>query len=293
MYLAPWCLFYPALVTAYTKLPNWKDSFISLSGGYQIEDHISTGNEVISATQFGKLPSVEESNSNILNDTPAEIIQDNLEIDSSADSTAIESQIQVSEKKENIKTALGLNITSTQMGATTPISKISNSSAPDTPKSTKKEQTLTADTNQALARGLNQTAATTLKRIFNEEAMDELMPLDQAIVHSIAHSGGIDKVRKFYTSIILVGGGISFIPDIDELLKERLLIHTKKMYKGNDFVERIETFPSPRDLDPRVLVWKGGAVLSRLDIADELWISKHEWNELGTRTLKDRALFLW
>ena len=46
-------------------------------------------------------------------------------------------------------------------------------------------------------------------------------------------------------------------------------------------------------MDPRTVCWKGGAVLSILDSAQELWISRAEWNRYGTRILRERCVFQW
>ena len=48
-----------------------------------------------------------------------------------------------------------------------------------------------------------------------------------------------------------------------------------------------------QDVDARTICWKGGAVLGILDSAQELWITQTEWNTIGVRVLRERALFLW
>lgn len=58
------------------------------------------------------------------------------------------------------------------------------------------------------------------------------------------------------------------------------------------FIERVEVLPAPRELDPEVIVWKGATVMSKLDSAKEMWIGTKEWEEVGARCLKDRALLL-
>ena len=39
--------------------------------------------------------------------------------------------------------------------------------------------------------------------------------------------------------------------------------------------------------------WKGGAILSCLDTAQELWILQKDWIKLGARMLRERAPFVW
>lgn len=50
--------------------------------------------------------------------------------------------------------------------------------------------------------------------------------------------------------------------------------------------------PAPRELDPRLLMWKGASVLSKLETAKEMWIGEQEWSEMGSRCLRERALFV-
>jgi actin-related protein 8 len=58
-------------------------------------------------------------------------------------------------------------------------------------------------------------------------------------------------------------------------------------------VEKVEILPAPRELDPRLLVWKGAYVLSKLESTNDMWIGEKEWNEVGVRCLRDRMLFVW
>ncbi|KAJ2158242.1 actin-like protein arp8 [Coemansia sp. RSA 552] len=130
----------------------------------------------------------------------------------------------------------------------------------------------------------------TVTYVSDPEAQDTRMPLDAAITHSIAHAGSIDRARKLYTSIVIVGGGVSFISGFDDLLASRL-IHMRPAFLQS--VERADIVSAPRDLDPRVLAWKGGAVLSRLECAREMWVSAQDWADFGPRMLRDRVLFPW
>ena len=57
-------------------------------------------------------------------------------------------------------------------------------------------------------------------------------------------------------------------------------------------IERVEVLPAPRELDPRLLMWKGASVLSKLETAKEMWIGEQEWSEMGSRCLRERALFI-
>ena len=49
--------------------------------------------------------------------------------------------------------------------------------------------------------------------------------------------------------------------------------------------------PAPREIDPRELAWKGISTLSKLDVANELWIRREDWEALGMRAVRERAFF--
>ena len=42
-------------------------------------------------------------------------------------------------------------------------------------------------------------------------------------------------------------------------------------------MEKVQIIPPPKDVDPRVLVWKGAAVLGKMDGVADLWITKQDW----------------
>ena len=46
-------------------------------------------------------------------------------------------------------------------------------------------------------------------------------------------------------------------------------------------------------MDPGITAWKGAAILSCLESAQELWIGRHEWERIGVRLLRERAPFMW
>ena len=49
--------------------------------------------------------------------------------------------------------------------------------------------------------------------------------------------------------------------------------------------------PPPREIDPRILAWKGISTLSKLDGAADLWIRREDWEALGMRAVKERAFY--
>ena len=72
-------------------------------------------------------------------------------------------------------------------------------------------------------------------------------------------------------------------------------------------LERITVVQTPKELDPRVIVWKGTSILARLDTSP-VWVTAKDWvsftrityvilltlapDRLGMRAFRDRSLFL-
>jgi actin-related protein 8 len=46
-------------------------------------------------------------------------------------------------------------------------------------------------------------------------------------------------------------------------------------------------------MDPQMTAWKGAAIMSCLESAQELWIYPVEWEKLGVKILRERAPFMW
>lgn len=57
-------------------------------------------------------------------------------------------------------------------------------------------------------------------------------------------------------------------------------------------IDRVEVLPAPRELDSEVIVWKGATVIAKLDCAKDMWIGCKEWEEMGARCLRERALLM-
>ncbi|KAG0173952.1 actin-like protein arp8 [Apophysomyces sp. BC1034] len=118
----------------------------------------------------------------------------------------------------------------------------------------------------------------------------DLYPVDVAIAQSIQTASGAsdERLKRFFTNIILVGGA-GMISNFTRVLEDRVL---STVVAQSASIERVEILPAPRELDPRLLVWKGASVLSKLDTAKDMWIGEEEWDEIGARCLKERALFM-
>ncbi|XP_069499736.1 actin-related protein 8 isoform X2 [Ambystoma mexicanum] len=114
--------------------------------------------------------------------------------------------------------------------------------------------------------------------------------LDKAILHSIDCCSSEDTKKKMYSSILVVGGGLMF-NKAQEFLQHRILHKMPPSFRR--VVENVEVITRPKDMDPRLIAWKGGAVLACLDTTQELWIYQREWQRFGVRMLRERAAFMW
>ncbi|KAL2355511.1 actin-related protein [Cryomyces antarcticus] len=115
-----------------------------------------------------------------------------------------------------------------------------------------------------------------------------IMPLDTAILTSITEGARGDerKMRDFLGGIMVIGGGAK-IPGFNALLEERL----RAMQPG--FLKEILIGPPPRELDPQVVVWKGGSVFGKLRATNDSWIGGMEYDRLGARLLNYKCMWVW
>lgn len=92
--------------------------------------------------------------------------------------------------------------------------------------------------------------------------------------------------KKMYSSIVLVGGGIKFA-GAEKWLQQRLANHIPVTSKSENILA------SAKELDPMIVTWKGAAIMSGLESAAELFISKMDWDKQGVKILRERAPFTW
>ncbi|XP_061592580.1 actin-related protein 8 isoform X2 [Cololabis saira] len=114
--------------------------------------------------------------------------------------------------------------------------------------------------------------------------------LDKAILHSIDCCASDETKRKMYSSILVVGGGLMF-PGAQEFLLHRIINKMPPSFRR--LVDNVEVITRPKDMDPQLIMWKGGAVLACLDTTQEMWIHQREWHRFGVRMLRERAAFVW
>ncbi|XP_043236249.1 actin-related protein 8-like [Amphibalanus amphitrite] len=118
--------------------------------------------------------------------------------------------------------------------------------------------------------------------------IDKLLSLDQAILHSVDQCGSDELKRKFYSCVIVVGGGAKFT-GFATWLRSRLSLQIPYQFRP----EHMEVVTEPREQDPEVVGWKGACIMSCMESAGELWIRPAEWRTHGVRTLREKAAFYW
>lgn len=116
----------------------------------------------------------------------------------------------------------------------------------------------------------------------------QILGLDQAVLQSIDRCPNEDLKRKMYGCILVVGGGMKFA-GIGTWLQNRISLQIPYLYRA----EQLDIITNPRDMDPSMIAWKGASILSCLETAHELWISRAEWEKYGVRILRERAPFTW
>ncbi|XP_065066274.1 actin-related protein 8-like [Rhopilema esculentum] len=118
----------------------------------------------------------------------------------------------------------------------------------------------------------------------------EELSIDQAISKSIESCGSYETKRKMYSTILIVGGGMMF-KGANNFLMRRVQAQVPTAF--HFMRDQMEVITRPKDMDPRTVCWKGGAVLSILDSAQELWINRKELNDFGVRILREKSAFQW
>lgn len=73
----------------------------------------------------------------------------------------------------------------------------------------------------------------------------------------------------------------------------RLNIHLPFCFIYLVRTEQLDIITQPKEMDPGMTAWKGAAIFSCLESAQELWIGRQEWERVGVRVLRERAPFMW
>ncbi|KDQ61367.1 hypothetical protein JAAARDRAFT_203897 [Jaapia argillacea MUCL 33604] len=114
------------------------------------------------------------------------------------------------------------------------------------------------------------------------------LPLDVAIFNSARAAGGDEKIRKYLQAVLVVGGS-ALVPGMGHALESRLQAISTPLVPN---MEKVQIIPPPKDVDPRVLAWKGAAVLGKMDGVADLWLTPSDWDVMGMRGLKERCFYL-
>ncbi|KAH9940809.1 actin-like ATPase domain-containing protein [Epithele typhae] len=114
------------------------------------------------------------------------------------------------------------------------------------------------------------------------------LPLDVAIFNAARAAGGDEKIRK-YLQAVLVIGGTALVPGMAHALESRLQAIATPLVPN---MEKVQIIPPPKDVDPRVLAWKGAAVLGKMEGVADLWVTGADWEMFGIRALKERCFYL-
>lgn len=86
----------------------------------------------------------------------------------------------------------------------------------------------------------------------------------------------------------MIGGGMKFA-GIGKWLQNRVALQTPYVFRS----EQLEVITNPKEMDPIMVAWKGAAIMSCLESAPELWITKTEWEKFGLKILREKAPFMW
>lgn len=57
-------------------------------------------------------------------------------------------------------------------------------------------------------------------------------------------------------------------------------------------MEKVQIIPPPKEVDPRVLAWKGAAVLAKMDGVSELWVTQTDWVRVLSSLVSLLLMFL-
>ncbi|KAI9100995.1 hypothetical protein DFS34DRAFT_676290 [Phlyctochytrium arcticum] len=149
-------------------------------------------------------------------------------------------------------------------------------------------------------------------RRFMGPLSDIELPLDVAVAHSIglyAHvypdmkDADLDaKIRKLCSTILIVGGG-GMVPGFAKVLEE----HVAEILQATPLKARLaaasasgstaaltpRVLQKPRDIDSRLLCWKGGSVFSKLELTGDMWLGWEDWGTGSVPRMMGQCMFAW
>lgn len=100
------------------------------------------------------------------------------------------------------------------------------------------------------------------------------LPLHQLVQHSLSQILDAD-IRKELTSNIILTGSSSLFPGMDKRLSSELSRILPGMYKN-------KVICSKNNVENRFSAWIGGSILSSLGSFQQVWLSRKEYEEVGS-----------
>jgi actin-related protein 8 len=114
------------------------------------------------------------------------------------------------------------------------------------------------------------------------------MPLHRAILTSIDIASGSDeRRRRDLLGSMMVIGGASKTRDLGAYLELQIRQALPQ------YPKEILVAPPPKDLDPAIIVWKGGSIFGKLRMTNDSWIGSLEFDRLGARILNYKCMWHW
>ena len=125
------------------------------------------------------------------------------------------------------------------------------------------------------------------------ERRDDILPiypLAHAITSSINHAarGSSSKTRDLYNSLLLIGGA-SKVAGMGPHLETTL----QGLLADTGYSREIVVSRPPRELEPEVVTWKGGAVFGRMSRTNDSWVTPFLYERLGERVLASKLMWAW
>lgn len=82
---------------------------------------------------------------------------------------------------------------------------------------------------------------------------------------------------------------------ISELIKTELTKYLEviEQQSGNEHFLPVEVIPSPNEIDPGSIAWKGASVLAQIKLVEELFITNGDWDVHGNRILQYKSILTY
>lgn len=117
-----------------------------------------------------------------------------------------------------------------------------------------------------------------------------------ASVSSSTSQNAIDERIKRMVNNIFCIGGTALMPGLGMAIEARIQNYLSQWFtqqnKDSSTIPNVTVIPPPRDMDPRIVTWKGMAVLARLESTQDMWIMRNEWKMFGMRALREKTYFM-